>query len=64
MANLQVIVFRADDPIYDAGALIQIAGRAGRKANAPTGEVLFIAGKESEGIKRAKKEIEYCNTFL
>ena len=64
VANLQVIVFHADDPIYDAGALIQIAGRAGRKANAPTGEVLFIAGKESEGIKRAKKEIEYCNTFL
>ncbi len=64
VAKLQVIVFRADDEIYDAAALIQIAGRAGRKASDPTGEVLFIASKESEGIKRAQKEISFCNTFL
>ena len=64
VANLQVIVFHADDPVYNASALIQIAGRAGRKANAPTGEVVFIGGKESEGMKRAKQEIEFCNTFL
>ena len=64
VANLQVIVFRADDAIYDAAALIQIAGRAGRKANGPTGKVYFIASKESEGIARAKSEIEFCNTFL
>lgn len=64
VADLQVIVFHADDPIYDAAALIQIAGRAGRKAKAPTGEVVFIANKESEGMKRAKREIEFCNSFL
>ena len=29
--DLQVIVFKADHPIYDAASLIQIAGRAGRK---------------------------------
>ena len=64
VADLQVIVFRADDAIYDAAALIQIAGRAGRKACAPTGEVIFIAGKESEGIRNAQKEIRFCNSFL
>ena len=62
--NLQVIVFGSDNRIYDEAALIQIAGRAGRKAAAPTGDVLFLANQESEGMKRAIKEIRYCNTFL
>lgn len=62
--NLQVIVYGADDGIYDEAALIQIAGRAGRKADAPTGEVWFIAERETEGMKNAIKEIRYCNTFL
>ena len=62
--NLQVIVFGSDNAIYDSAALIQIAGRAGRKADAPTGEVIFLADMESEGMKHAIKEISYCNTFL
>lgn len=64
VANLQVIVFGSDDRIYDEAALIQIAGRVGRKASAPDGDVLFLANQESEGMKRAIKEIRYCNTFL
>lgn len=62
--NLQVIVFGADDKIYDAAALIQIAGRVGRKADAPTGEVLFLASMTTKGMTDAIKEIQYCNTFL
>ena len=62
--NCQVIVFHADSKIYDAAALIQIAGRAGRKSKAPLGEVYFIAERESEGMIRAIEEIQYCNTFL
>ena len=62
--GLQVIVFGSDNSIYDSAALIQIAGRAGRKADAPNGEVLFLADMESEGMKHAIKEIRYCNTFL
>lgn len=62
--DLQVIVFGSDNRIYDSAALIQIAGRAGRKADAPKGEVLFLASQESEGMKDAIKEIRYCNTFL
>ena len=64
VANLQVIVFGSDDRIYDEAALIQIAGRVGRKSVAPDGDVLFLASQESEGMKRAIKEINYCNTFL
>ncbi len=64
VANLQVIVFGSDDRIYDEAALIQIAGRVGRKSVAPDGDVLFLANQESEGMKGAIKEIRYCNTFL
>ena len=64
VANLQVIVCYANSKVYDAAALIQIAGRAGRKASAPTGDVLFLAEKESEAMKHAVSEIKYCNTFL
>lgn len=62
--NLQVIVLGADDPIYDAAALIQIAGRAGRKADAPNGEVIFYADFESRAMVKAIQEIKFCNEFL
>lgn len=64
VANLQVIVAEADNAIYDAAALVQIAGRAGRKASAPSGEVLFLYEHMTNGIKEAIREIEYCNTYL
>lgn len=62
--NLQVIVYGADDRIYDAASLIQIAGRAGRKADAPTGDVIFLADHDTKGMLGAIEEIRYCNTFL
>ncbi|MDY2913291.1 MAG: helicase-related protein [Candidatus Enteromonas sp.] len=62
--DLQVIVMQADSAIYDAAALIQIAGRAGRKADAPDGEVIFYYERLTAGIKKAIEEIRYCNTFL
>ena len=62
---LQVIVTSADDQkIYTSSTLIQIAGRAGRKMDAPDGEVIFLAEKPTEAIQNAIKEIEFCNTFL
>ena len=62
--NLQVIVFKADHPIYDDHALIQIAGRAGRKKDAPEGEVIFIAKEENKHIKRAINDIITANKSL
>ena len=63
--DLQVIVSYADESrIYDSAALIQIAGRAGRKSDAPTGDVLFLGVKENEEIQKSIDEIKYCNTFL
>ena len=63
--DLQVIVYDADrKDIYDSSALIQISGRAGRKFDAPTGEVTFFCHEKNQAIERAIREIEFCNTFL
>ena len=62
--NLQVIVFRADSPIYDTASLIQIAGRAGRKMEAPEGEVIFFAKRNNEQIQGAIEEINANNKIL
>ena len=63
--NLQVLVYHADSrAIYDSPTLIQIAGRVGRKMDSPSGEVIFYAEKETEGISDAIRKIEHYNTFL
>ena len=59
--DLQVIVYRADYPIYDSYSLIQIAGRVGRKKDAPEGEVIFLARENNKEIKRAVEEISAAN---
>lgn len=62
--NLQVVVFDADNDIYDAQALIQIAGRVGRKIDAPEGEVIFLVNKETTEIKKAIGTIKSKNKSL
>ncbi len=62
--NLQVIVFNADSNLYDEAALVQIAGRVGRKKDAPEGEVLFIATKITNAMENARRTIESKNKFL
>ena len=62
--DLQVIVYHADHSIYDSSSLIQIAGRVGRKKDAPEGEVVFIAKRKSEHMVRAVEEIVAANKNL
>lgn len=63
--GLHVIVADADhEAIYDAATLIQIAGRAGRKASCPSGEVIFLCEKKTPSIDRAIGEIRRSNEFL
>ena len=62
--DLQVIVFKADHAIYDDASLIQIAGRVGRKKDAPEGEVIFIAETKTEHMVRAIQEIDSANKKL
>ena len=62
--DLQVIIYDADNEIYNEQTLIQIAGRAGRKIDAPEGEVIFLINKETDDIKQAIKTIESKNKYL
>lgn len=62
--NLQVIIYDADSDIYDASALIQIAGRVGRKYDAPEGEVIFLVNKETEETRSAIRTIRAKNQSL
>lgn len=62
--DLQVIIFDADNEIYDSQALIQISGRVGRKKDAPEGEVIFLVNKESDEIRQAIEAIRTKNKYL
>ena len=62
--DLQVIVYHADHEIYDQGTLVQIAGRAGRKKEAPEGEVIFIASEKTKAIQGAIDNIKQSNKAL
>lgn len=62
--NLQVIVFQADHALYTSHALIQISGRVGRKKDAPIGEVIFIAKRQTDEMGIAVSEIERANKSL
>jgi len=62
--DLQVIIFDADNEIYDSQALIQISGRVGRKKDAPEGEVIFLVNKETDEIREAIETIRTKNKYL
>jgi len=62
--NLQVIVFNSHHSVYDEGTLVQIAGRVGRKIDAPEGEVIFIGKKKTTAMERARENIINSNKAL
>lgn len=59
--DLQVIVYKADDSIYNSATLIQIAGRVGRKIGATGGRVYFIGEEMNEAIVTSIDEINRYN---
>lgn len=61
--RVDVAVIGAESPIFTEAALVQIAGRVGRKAEHPTGECrLFHFGK-SFSMVQAKRHIEKMNAL-
>ena len=64
LKNLQVIVFNSSSFIYTKEALIQIAGRVGRKIGATNGEVIFIGQRKTEEMVQARATIQDANKNL
>ncbi|TLM79809.1 MAG: DNA/RNA helicase, partial [Actinobacteria bacterium] len=62
VANAHVMVLFADFArVFDEGALIQMAGRAGRSAAFPAGDVLFIGEHITPAMEGACKKIILLN---
>lgn len=58
-----VLVMHADfDKVFDEGTLIQMAGRAGRSAEFPDGEVVFVGRTINKAMKNAIKKIRFLNS--
>ena len=55
--NVQVAVVGADQPVFDAAALIQISGRTGRATEYPDGEVVFFHNGIVRQMDKAKRLI-------
>ncbi len=56
-----VFVLDADSSLFDGASLVQMAGRAGRKAEDPSGRVLFCSADWTKGQKEAIRDIRSMN---
>ena len=59
--NLQVLVYKSNEFIFNKETLIQIAGRVGRTFDCPDGDVYFLANSITKEMKEAIKEIKKYN---
>ena len=59
--NVQVAVVGADDALFNASALIQIAGRVGRSISYPAGDISFFHDGISREMDKAKSMITFYN---
>lgn len=56
-----VIVWQAEDRIYQPASLVQIAGRVGRSAADPNGLVLFCYHRYTRALRLARRQIKKMN---
>lgn len=60
--NIDVAVLGAEHDVFNSSALIQIAGRVGRSAKYPTGNVSFFHYGKSESMMEARRQIQIHNS--
>ncbi|WP_330948842.1 DEAD/DEAH box helicase [Virgibacillus sp. MG-45] len=59
--SVDVAIFDAGHDVFDEAALVQIAGRAGRSAEDPKGEVVFFHDGKTEAMIKAVEMIKEMN---
>src|SRR5699024_8442189 len=59
--SVDVVVLDAGHDVFDEAALVQIAGRAGRSPDDPTGEVLYIHQGKTDAMVAAIQQIKMMN---
>lgn len=61
--SIDVAIIDAGHEVFDEAALVQIAGRAGRSKDDPSGEVVFFHDGKSRAMVQAKKSIIKMNNM-
>lgn len=59
--SVDVVVIDAGHDVFDEAALVQIAGRAGRSPEDPTGEVIFFHDGKTDAMVHAEQSIISMN---
>ncbi len=59
--NIDVAILGAEDEVFTEAAIVQIAGRVGRSATYPTGDICLFHYGKTKAMVAAKKHIEYMN---
>ncbi|MGG5255329.1 DEAD/DEAH box helicase [Neobacillus sp. SM06] len=59
--NIDVAVIGAEDDIFTESALVQIAGRAGRSVEYPSGNVTFFHYGKTAAMQKARRQIVEMN---
>lgn len=59
--SVDVVILDAGHAVFDEAALVQIAGRAGRSPDDPTGEVLFFHDGKTDAMVQAIESIKQMN---
>ncbi|GAB3056887.1 ATP-dependent helicase ComFA [Virgibacillus ainsalahensis] len=59
--SVDVAILDAGHDVFDEAALVQIAGRAGRSPDDPTGEVVFFHDGKTEAMVQAVQSIKAMN---
>lgn len=60
-SNVQVLVYKADNGVFDDASLTQISGRVGRNINYPTGDCLFLCESRQRSIDNCVSGIVRAN---
>ena len=59
--DVQVVVWKADNGVFDEAALTQIAGRVGRSPKAPYGDCLFLCNRKQRSVDGCIDRIRKAN---
>src|SRR5699024_6521021 len=59
--SVDVAILDAGHVVFDEAALVQMAGRAGRSADDPTGEVVFFHDGKTKAMVDAVRSIQEMN---
>ena len=61
--GIDVMVLGSEDEVFTRSALVQIAGRVGRKSDCPTGKVWFLHEGKTKASQSAIRQIQSLNVL-